>query len=295
MYDSQLISLIADKDRIIFVSTVLFYQGICMLVVVSPAKNLDFESPLPAFIDNASGGSLSSAQPLLLNNTKELVKICKTLSPADLSSMMKISDKLAILNAERFSSFEFPFTPNNARPAIFAFNGDVYTGLDAKTLNEESVAFAQDHLRILSGLYGVLKPLDLMQPYRLEMGKKINVGNTKNLYEYWGNTITQEVNKALVEQGDNVLINLASNEYFSSIKMSNLNATVVTPHFKDEKNSKFKIISFYAKKARGLMARYIVEHKIESVKDLQQFDIDGYYFEKKESTDTDFVFKRAER
>lgn len=266
-----------------------------MLVVVSPAKNLDFESPLPNFVKNDTAGSLATAQPRLLKNTKELVEICKTLSPADLSTMMKISDKLAILNAERFSSFEFPFTINNARPAMYAFNGDVYTGLDANSLSEDSVAFAQDHLRILSGLYGVLKPLDLMQPYRLEMGKKLNIGSAKNLYEYWGETITKEVNKALVEQGDSVLINLASNEYFTSIKKANLDATIVTPQFKDEKNGKFKIISFYAKKARGLMARYIIEHKIKKVNDLQRFDVDGYYFDDKESTNTDLIFKRAER
>jgi cytoplasmic iron level regulating protein YaaA (DUF328/UPF0246 family) len=266
-----------------------------MLVVVSPAKNLDFESSLPKFIENDAGGSLETAQPRLLKNTKELVKVCKTLSPADLSTMMKISDKLAILNAERFSSFEFPFTAGNARPAMFAFNGDVYTGLDAKSLDKEAVVFAQSHLRILSGLYGVLKPLDLMQPYRLEMGKKLNIGSAKNLYEYWGNTITSEVNIALAEQGDKVLINLASNEYFTSIKKANLEATIVTPQFKDEKNGKFKIISFYAKKARGLMARYIIEHKIKNVKDLQEFNVDGYYFDDKESTDTDLIFKRTER
>lgn len=266
-----------------------------MLVVVSPAKNLDFDSPLPNFIDNSSRASLACAQPRLLNNTKELVKTCKALSPADLSSMMKISDKLAILNAERFSSFEFPFTADNARPAMYAFNGDVYTELDAKTLDQESVSFAQSHLRILSGLYGVLKPLDYMQPYRLEMGKKINTGNAKSLYEYWGNIITTEVNNALAEQGDSILINLASNEYFSSIKAKHLEATVVTPQFKDEKNGKFKIISFYAKKARGLMARYIIEHKIKNVKDLQQFDVDGYYFDENESSAIDLIFKRTER
>lgn len=266
-----------------------------MLVVVSPAKNLDFESPLPEFVENATNASLANAQPRLLKNTKELVKVCKTLSPADLSTMMKISDKLAILNAQRFSSFEFPFTTTNARPAMFAFNGDVYTGLDAKSLSEADLAFAQSHLLILSGLYGVLKPLDLMQPYRLEMGKKLNIGSAKTLYEYWGNTITTEVNSALVEQGDKVLINLASNEYFTSIKKAKLEATIVRPQFKDEKNGKFKIISFYAKKARGLMARYIIENKIKNVKDLQGFDLDGYYFDAKESTDTDLIFKRAER
>jgi len=266
-----------------------------MLVVVSPAKKIDFESPLPDFIGDGECASLKPSQPHLLNNTKELVKVCKKLSPADISSMMKISDKLAILNAERFSSFEFPFTLQNARPALYTFNGDVYAGLDAKNLKQESVAYAQDHLRILSGLYGVLKPLDLMQAYRLEMGKKLNVGDANTLYEYWGNTITTEINAAIKEQGDKILINLASNEYFSSIKVKNLNAEIVTPQFKDEKKGKFKIISFYAKKARGLMARYIIEKQIKSVDDLKQFDLDGYYFDTKESTDASLVFKRAER
>ncbi|MFT6268613.1 MAG: cytoplasmic iron level regulating protein YaaA (DUF328/UPF0246 family) [Alphaproteobacteria bacterium] len=266
-----------------------------MLVVVSPAKNLDFTSPLPTFLNGEQHATLATTQPLLIENVKALVKTCKKLSPADLSSMMKISDKLAILNAERFSSFEFPFTNDNARPAMYAFNGDVYTGLDAKSLDENSVTFAQSHLRILSGLYGTLKPLDLMQAYRLEMGIKLKVGKTSTLYQYWNDTITTELNNALKAQGDKVLINLASNEYFSSVKPTLLDATIVTPQFKNEKNGKFKIISFYAKKARGLMARYIIEHKVEDVSALQKFDIDGYYFDDAESTATDLVFKRAER
>ncbi|MFT5281833.1 MAG: cytoplasmic iron level regulating protein YaaA (DUF328/UPF0246 family) [Kangiellaceae bacterium] len=266
-----------------------------MLVVVSPAKNLDFTSPLPAFLNNEHHAMLATTQPLLMENVKELVKTCKKLSPADLSSMMKISDKLAILNAERFSSFEFPFTNDNARPAMYAFNGDVYSGLDAKSLDNTSVTFAQSHLRILSGLYGTLKPLDLMQPYRLEMGIKLEVGNTSTLYQYWNDTITSELNNAIKEQGDKVLINLASNEYFSSVNTTLLDATIVTPQFKDEKNGKFKIISFYAKKARGLMARYIIEHKIDDISALKKFDVDGYYFVEAESSSTDLVFKRKER
>lgn len=259
-----------------------------MIVVVSPAKNLDFKTALPSIAEKAQ------AQPALLKHVKELVKRCKDLSPADLASMMKISDKLAILNAERFSSFEFPFTPSNARPAMYAFNGDVYTGLDAHTLSDDSVKYAQSHLRILSGLYGVLKPLDLMQPYRLEMGTKLSINDSSNLYQYWGDTITANLNDALQEQGDKLLLNLASNEYFSSVKPKLLNATVITPHFKDEKNGKFKIISFYAKKARGLMARYVVEEKISSVEALKAFDVDGYYFDEGESTSSDLVFKRKQ-
>ncbi len=261
-----------------------------MLVVVSPAKNLDYSSPLPEFIDN-----LDVSEPALMPNVKELVKTCKKLSPADLSSMMKISDKLAILNAERFSSFEFPFTQQNARPAMYAFNGDVYTGLDASSLNASQVEYSQKHLRILSGLYGLLKPLDLMQAYRLEMGTKLTVGEHNSLYQYWQNTITEEVNKALKEQGDNILVNLASNEYFSSIKPKSLDATVITPVFKDEKNGKYKVISFFAKKARGLMARYIVEHSVSSVKALKRFNVNGYAIDESASSETELVFTRPEQ
>lgn len=265
-----------------------------MLVVVSPAKNLDFSSSLPAFLNDKNDSALATSEPAFMANVKALVKTCKKLSPADLSSMMKISDKLAILNAERFSSFEFPFTEENSRPAMFAFNGDVYTGLDAKTLDEKAVKFAQSHLRILSGLYGTLRPLDLMQAYRLEMGIKLKVGKADNLYQYWDDKITKELNKAIKAQGDKVLINLASNEYFSSVKTKDLNAEVITPQFKDEKNGKFKIISFYAKKARGLMARYIIENQIENIDELKQFNVDGYAFDEGESSTNTLVFKRPE-
>lgn len=263
-----------------------------MLVVVSPAKNLDYGTPLPDYIDE--NANLAITQPELLKETKHLLKNCKTLSPADLSSLMKISDKLAILNAERFSSFSFPFTPDNARPALFAFNGDVYTGLSAQTLTSAETEYAQSHLRILSGLYGVLKPLDLMQPYRLEMGTKLKVDKHNNLYQFWGNTITNNLNQSLNRAGTQLLVNLASNEYFSSVKKRELDAKIITPHFKDEKNGKFKVISFYAKKARGLMARYIIQNKIQTVEDLTTFDIDGYYYSESESSATDLVFKRTE-
>jgi cytoplasmic iron level regulating protein YaaA (DUF328/UPF0246 family) len=276
-----------------------------MLMVVSPAKNLDFDSSLP---------TQEFTQPSMLSDAKALVKTCKNLAPSDLASLMHISDKLSILNAERFSSFTTPFTPENARQSIFAFNGDVYTGLDAKSLKEEDIQFAQKHLRILSGLYGLLRPLDLMQPYRLEMGTKLANTRGKSLYEYWGNSITQELNKALKDasqqsekqesgetesgetesDGSNILINLASNEYFSSVNKKLLGATIITPHFKDEKNGKYKIISFYAKKARGLMARYIIEQRITCVSELKSFDSAGYQYNDLESTATELVFKRAE-
>ncbi|MBU3021482.1 peroxide stress protein YaaA [Aestuariibacter sp. A3R04] len=254
-----------------------------MIVVVSPAKNLDFdtETPIKTF-----------TQPDLLDAAEALAKRCKKLSPADLSSLMKISDKLATLNANRFDSFSTPFTPENARQAIYAFNGDVYTGLDAYSLSEEALAYGQRHLRILSGLYGLLRPLDLMQPYRLEMGTKLDNSRGKNLYEYWGDDITLALNKALQAQGDNVLVNLASNEYFKSVKPKALDAMVVTPHFKDLKNGQYKVISFFAKKARGMMARYIIQNQVDDVAGLKAFDSAGYRFCEEQSTDTDLVFLR---
>lgn len=256
-----------------------------MLMVVSPAKNLNFDTPASTDV---------FSQPQLMAHTNDLVQHCKTLAPSDLSSLMKISDKLAILNAERFNSFTTPFTLENAKQAMFAFNGDVYTGLDAQTLGDDDINFAQQHLRILSGLYGVLKPLDLMQAYRLEMGTKLVTEKGKNLYEYWDQAITDSLNEALLEQGDNVLVNLASNEYFGAVKKKQLDAHIVTPHFKDEKNGKYKIISFFAKKARGLMARYIIENKVTSVAQLKKFDTAGYQFDVQASTETDLVFIRSE-
>ena len=257
-----------------------------MLVVVSPAKNLDFDTQVPVS---------EYTQPALLGDADALAQECKALSPADLSSLMKISDKLATLNANRFAEFSTPFTPDNARQALFAFNGDVYTGLDAQSLSEDDIAYAQQHLRILSGLYGVLRPLDLMQAYRLEMGTKLANSRGKNLYEYWGDTVTTEINKALAAQGDNVLVNLASNEYFKSVKPKQVDGMIITPVFKDKKNGQYKIISFFAKKARGLMARYILQNKVEDVAGLKAFDTAGYYFSEEQSTETELVFLREEQ
>jgi len=257
-----------------------------MLVVVSPAKNLDYDSDLP---------ELCVTQPRLLDSAEELVKVCRQLSPQQLGSLMKISDKLAGLNAARFEQWQRPFNEKNARAAMFAFNGDVYTGLDAASLNSEAIDTAQKQLRILSGLYGVLRPLDLMQPYRLEMGSKLDNPKGKNLYEYWGDTITQILNDDLSELGSSILVNLASNEYFSAVKPKALKADVITPVFKDEKNGQYKVISFYAKKARGLMARFIVNQKPESVSDLKEFDANGYRFNEAMSDDKQLVFCRAEQ
>ena len=257
-----------------------------MLVVVSPAKNLDYESSVPVS---------KHTQPELLDDASSLTQECKELSPAQLGSLMKISDKLATLNANRFAEFSVPFTNDNARQALFAFNGDVYTGLDAQSLSEQDITYAQQHLRILSGLYGVLRPLDLMQAYRLEMGTKLENSRGKNLYEYWDNRITKVLNEALEAQGDNVLINLASNEYFKSVKKSALDGMIITPVFKDKKNGQYKIISFFAKKARGLMARYIIQNQVRDVDGLKAFDTAGYYFCEEQSSSSQLVFLREEQ
>ncbi|MGF1713770.1 peroxide stress protein YaaA [Photobacterium chitinilyticum] len=257
-----------------------------MLIVVSPAKTLDYESPL---------ATQNYTQPELTEHSAELIEVCRKLTPVDIASLMKVSDKIAGLNAARFAEWQPEFTSDNARQAILAFKGDVYTGLAAETLSDEGFAYAQQHLRMLSGLYGLLRPLDLMQPYRLEMGTRLANSRGTNLYQFWGDIITDKLNAALAEQGDKLLVNLASNEYFKSVKPKKLDAQLITPVFKDCKNGNYKVISFYAKKARGMMARYILDNKIDSVEGLKQFDVAGYYFVPAESTDKDLVFKRDEQ
>ena len=254
-----------------------------MLLVVSPAKNLDFESPLATSL---------YTQPALLEHSQLLINDCIKLSPAQLSSLMGISDKLAGLNCARFGQWATPFKPDNARPAVLAFNGDVYTGLDAQSFNDNDFEFAQQHMRILSGLYGLLKPLDLMQAYRLEMGTKLANERGTNLYQFWGDIITNELNSALMTQGDEILINLASNEYFKSVKNKSLKATIITPAFKDWKNGQYKMISFFAKKARGLMARYIIENQLSDVEQLKEFNLGGYQYNEEFSQGNDWVFTR---
>lgn len=256
-----------------------------MLLVVSPAKKLDFDTPLPT-------EKFSHAE--LLDDAEALIEVCRELSPADISSLMGISDKLAGLNAARFGEWQQPFTADNARPAMFTFAGDVYTGLAAENFSEQDVDFAQQHLRILSGLYGLLKPLDLMQAYRLEMGCKLANVRGDNLYQFWGDIITNELNKALAEQKEETLINLASTEYFKSVKKKSLNANIITPAFKDWKNGQYKMISFYAKKARGLMARYIIQNQITDVEQVKQFDLAGYEYNESFSKGNDWVFTRKE-
>ncbi|WNO60564.1 peroxide stress protein YaaA [Rheinheimera sp. MMS21-TC3] len=254
-----------------------------MLMVVSPAKDLDL-TPLAE--------QYAFTQPSLLNQAKQLVKICQQLTPTELASLMSISDKLAGLNAARFGQWQPPFTLDNAKAALFMFNGDVYQGLDATSLSAEDVDFSQQHLRILSGLYGVLRPLDLMQAYRLEMGTKLENNVGKNLYEFWGDTVTKELNNQLESLNSQTLVNLASQEYFKAVKPKLLKANIITPVFKDFKNGQYKIISFYAKKARGLMARYAIQQRVTSAEQLKQFNLAGYAFSAEQSTDKDYVFLR---
>ena len=255
-----------------------------MLMLVSPAKTLDYETPLP-FDD--------FTQPEMLDQSQLLIDELTELTPKDVASLMKLSDKLATLNVTRFQHWSLPFNQDNARPAMYAFKGDVYTGLDAYSLKKSDVNFAQKHLRMLSGLYGLLKPLDLMQPYRLEMGTKFANQRGNNLYEFWGDRITQMINNE--KAAKDVVLNLASNEYFKAVKVKQLHANVITPVFKDEKNGQYKIISFYAKKARGLMAAYVIKNKITDVEEIKKFDVTGYKFSLEQSNAKEWVFLRAEQ
>ena len=254
-----------------------------MLIVVSPAKTLDYESPLP---------TERHTFPELTEHSSELIDVCKTLTPQAISELMKVSDKIAGLNVARFTQWTPHFDFENSRQAIFAFKGDVYTGLEAETLDEEGLEFAQQHLRMLSGLYGVLKPLDLMQPYRLEMGTKLENPRGTNLYQFWGNIITDKLNEEM-KKGE-VLLNLASNEYFKSVKKKDLNADIITPVFKDEKNGQYKVISFFAKKARGYMAAYVIKNRIKNVEDIKNFDVEGYRYSEEMSKPKEWVFIRDE-
>ncbi|EKE68509.1 peroxide stress protein YaaA [Gallaecimonas xiamenensis] len=257
-----------------------------MLMLVSPAKSLDFETrPVTD----------QFTQPDLLDQSAELIDTCRQLTPAALSSLMHISDKLAGLNAARFAQWQAPFNPDNAKQALLAFTGDVYTGLDATSLDDKGFAYVQRHLRILSGLYGLLRPLDLMQPYRLEMGTKLDNPRGKDLYAFWGNLVTDKVNQALADSGNDELVNLASNEYFKSVKPKQVKGRLITPVFKDEKNGQFKIISFYAKKARGMMVRFAADKGISRAEDLKAFDYGGYFFSPQESKGDTWVFLRHEQ
>ena len=252
-----------------------------MKIVISPAKSLNYESKLPV---------VNYSESEFMKKSETIQKTLKKKQPKELMELMHISEKLADLNWKRNQDWSVPFSKDNARPAVYAFDGDVYSGLDAYSLSAEKVAVLQDKLRILSGLYGILKPLDLMQPYRLEMGTKMEIGKDKNLYEFWKKTITDSLNKEMKD--DELFVNLASNEYFSAVDNKTLKVPVITPEFKDYKDGKLKIISFYAKKARGLMVRYIIDKNAETIEDLKGFNYDGYAFDANLSKGNSLVFTR---
>lgn len=253
-----------------------------MIAVVSPAKNLDFKSEI----------NVKGTQPRLMECTNELIDVMRKKSTDEVKDLMSISKQLAGLNVHRYKIFEPNHTDENSRPSALAFNGDVYQGLKAETFDEKKMDFAQKHFRILSGLYGLLRPLDLIQPYRLEMGTKLAFDDYKTLYQYWDDKILNLLLDDLKEQGDDIILNLASNEYFKSIAKKDIPARVINVDFKDLKNGKYKIVSFYAKKARGLMSRYMIEHSITDPGDLRGFDYEGYYYDEENSSETSLAFKR---
>lgn len=256
-----------------------------MIAVVSPAKSLDFETP----------ANVKATQPRLLDCTNQLIEVLRKKSPDDIKELMSISDNLAELNASRYNSFKPSHTKSNSKPSVLAFQGDVYQGLKAETFDESSFDFAQKHFRILSGLYGLLRPLDLIQPYRLEMGTKLAFDDYNTLYQYWDRKILDLLKKDLKAQGDNIIVNLASVEYFKSVDKKQMDAQVMDVEFKDFKSDKYKIVSFYAKKARGLMSRFMIENRISSVDDLRAFDYEGYYIDEKESSEKKLAFKRDQK
>lgn len=255
-----------------------------MLMVISPAKTLDFES---------KPNTDKFSQPRFLNQSKTLIDRLRKLDAVDVASLMSLSDQLANLNVGRYETWQTPFALNNAKQAMLAFKGDVYTGLDAETMTAADLDYAQNSLRILSGLYGVLKPLDLMQPYRLEMGTKLDNSKGKNLYAFWGSQIRESLIQEPALQ-DEILINLASSEYFKVVEVKKLNVRVITPVFKDWKNGQYKMISFYAKKARGLMCRYIIDRKLSNPEGIKQFDYEGYRFSDDMSKNDEWVFTRQQ-
>jgi cytoplasmic iron level regulating protein YaaA (DUF328/UPF0246 family) len=257
-----------------------------MLIVLSPAKSLDYETP--PVTDKFT-------LPVFVNESAKLVNDLKKLSLQEVAELMSLSDKLAALNVARFADWSKTFTTKNSKQAILAFNGDVYEGLDANSLNKKSLDYLQDHVRVLSGLYGVLKPLDLMQAYRLEMGTSFKNAVGKDLYAFWGEKITKALKEELDQHKSKCLINLASDEYFKSVKPAKLGHPIIAPVFQDEKAGKYKIISFYAKRARGLMTRFIIDNKIDKAEDLKDFNLEGYRYAAKESAADKPVFRRKEQ
>jgi len=254
-----------------------------MFIVISPAKKLDMDAPAPV---------ATHTQPQLLPHAQQLIDGLRKKDSFDIAELMKLSMKLADLNVARYQAWQTPFTLNNAKQALWAFRGDVYQSMDADNFTETDIDFAQAHLGILSGLYGVLRPLDLMQAYRLEMGTKFNNVRGKDLYAFWGNIITEQLNTVLEAQGDNILINLASQEYFKSVRAAKLNAEIITPVFKEYKNGQYKVIGIYAKRARGLMSRYIIQNRLSKGDELRGFDIDGYQWNHELSDNKMMVFTR---
>ena len=257
-----------------------------MLIVLSPAKSLDYKTPVKV---------KAPTLPEFVSESAKLITDLKKLAPQDIAKLMGLSDQLAALNVGRYRDWSKKFTDSNSKPAIYAFDGDVYDGFDVKTLNAKAVDFAQDHIRILSGLYGALRPLDLMQAYRLEMGTAFKNARGKDLYSFWGSRVTDSLKKLLEKEKKPVLLNLASEEYFKVLQAKDLGCPVIAPVFQDAKDGKYKIISFYAKRARGLMARYVVENRISDPADLKGFNLDGYKYCAAESTAAKPVFRRAER
>lgn len=257
-----------------------------MLIVLSPAKSLDYKTPV-----KQKGATL----PEFVSESAKLITELKKLSPQEVADLMGLSDQLAVLNVGRYRDWTKKFTEENSKPAIYAFDGDVYDGFDVKTLDAKAIQFAQDHIRILSGLYGALRPLDLMQPYRLEMGTAFQNARGKDLYAFWGSRVTNSLKQILEKQKKPVLLNLASEEYFKVLQAKELDCPVISPVFQDAKDGKYKIISFYAKRARGLMARYVVENRITDPADLKGFNLDGYKYCAAESKIDKPVFRRAEK
>ena len=254
-----------------------------MLTIISPAKTLDFESPAP---------TADFSQPAHLTQSRKLNRRLRELSSSDLSSLMKVSSNIADLNFDRNRRWKTPFTPNNAKQALFAFRGDVYLGLDADTMTSENIQFAQKHLRVLSGLYGLLRPLDLMQAYRLEMGSRLKTDQGNNLYQFWDMRITRALNTEMKQMESRVLVNLASIEYYKSVKAKAIKGQIVTPVFKDYHQDQYQVIGFFAKKARGLMARYIIDEEITRAEALKQFNSEGYSYNSSLSSEAEWVFTR---
>ncbi len=254
-----------------------------MLILLSPAKSLDYESPLPA---------VKATSPQFVPQSAALIAALRKKTAPQIAELMDLSDALAKLNVDRYKAWSPTFDATNARPAVLAFNGDVYEGLDAKSLKLKDLKWAQQHVAILSGLYGVLRPLDWMQPYRLEMGTALRLGKARNLYQYWGDQIALHLNAQLEGQEDPVVLNLASQEYFKAVDRRVLKARVIECVFQDHKNGQYKVISFFAKRARGLMARYAIEHQIHKPEALKAFNAEAYAFEASVSTDDTWVFRR---